>query len=170
MLNFDLAKIEKAFRTYSDQGKQYLLYFHVPGLVWSETERACSWCGHHVENFSDIIRRKDECLFCSYSIRVKGSEVYRGSSIKPFSRGLVHLAVMYNNPKAFGLTYADLNRPDFIVKICVHGSKIYSEEARKANECAEIAAFRPLLMKCDGSDEMLDIKQRRAAMKAAGLV
>lgn len=170
MSTFDLKKIEKAFRTYSDQGKQYLIDYHIPGLAWSETERACSWCRRHVENFDEIVSKKDKCLFCSYSISKNGVEMYRGSSIKPFSRALIHLAVMYNEPKIFGLTYTDLNSPDFSIKFSVHGTKIYSEEARKAREYAEIAAFKPVLMRCNGTDEMLDIKKRRAAMRAAGLV
>lgn len=164
-MSFDLRKIEKAIRSYSDQGKQYLVDYHIPGLAWSETERARSWCKRHVRNYHQMVSRKDECLFCTYGIYINGVEAYRGSSIKPFSRGLIHLAVIYNNPSLFGLTFADLDKPNLSISFKVHGSKLYKEDERKVREYAEIAANKPLLMKADGTDELIDIKQRRAVVK-----
>jgi len=162
---FDLTKIEKALLKYDDQGKKYLIGVHVPGITWSETERARSWSRLHVANFDEMVRRKDECLFCSYSINIKGYEIYRGSSIKPFSRGLVHLANLYNNPSLFGLTFSDLENPRFVIAFKVEGTKLFEEEARKAREYAEISFTKPLIMKANGTDELLDIRQRRAVMK-----
>ena len=172
---FDLKKIErieKALRTYDDQGRLYVVNTYIPGIAFSESDRMRLWAHNkHVVNYGELIKRKKECLFTSYAIILGGKEIYRGSSIKPFSRCLVHLANIYNNPSEWGLTFADLDKSHFLLNFKVQsGSKLFNEDARRARECAEIAFYKPILMKADGTDEMIPLKDRRAAMKAAGVI
>lgn len=164
-------KIQEGLRKYDEEGRLYLVNYHVPGLVFSESDRMRLFAKKRVVNFDELIKRKNECLFSSYAIILGGKEIYRGSSIKPFSRCLVHLANIYNNPSEWGLSFADLDKSHFLLKFKVQsGSKLFNEDARRARECAEIAFYKPILMKADGTDEMIPLKDRRAAMKAAGVI
>ena len=167
-----IMKIERGLRTYDDHAKLYVVNTYIPGIIFSESERMRLWAHNkHVVNFDELIKRKNECLFSSYAIILGGKEIYRGSSIKPFSRCLVHLANIYNNPSEWGLSFADLDKSHFLLKFKVQiGSKLFNEDARRARECAEIAFYKPILMKADGTDEMIPLKDRRAAMKAAGVI
>lgn len=170
---FDLKKIvriEKALRTYDDPGKLYVVNDFVPGILWANSQRARDWGKSHIENFDFILAEREKCLFCSYSIGVGAEKLYLGSSIRPYSRLLVHFSNIYNNPAEWGLCYSDLLNPHFKLKVDVFGDKIYDETRRKKREYDSIKVIRPILMKADGTDEMIPLKDRRAAMKAAGVI
>jgi len=167
---FSGPKILDALKKYDPQGQDYLLNAVIPGLSFHETERAKLWCARHLRCYEDIVSNKDKCCFCTYSMSIGTVEIYRGSSIKPAKRALIHIANWYNNPSLIGCTFRDLDNPNFIIEFKMHGYKLYNEKARKAREYAEIAATRPILMEAKGDDKMIDVKLRRAAMKAAGVI
>ena len=169
------SKILKALQTYSPESQRYLLESFLPAQIFfCSTQLGTIWGSHHIVSFDKLISHREDLLFTTYNLYFKrknqtvAQHVYTGSSIRPNQRILTHCYEIRVNPQKWGLCFSDLD--DIIIDYSISAGCTYDKTKREQAEANLVSLMKPLLMKADGTDAMVEPQERRRKLKEAGII
>ena len=155
--------------SYDPQMQRYCIETLYPALSFIQTERAKLFCAKRVENHKEIYANLDLVRPTYYSIIINGRIIYIGSAYRPFSRAACHITSIMNEPRKWGLTFKDINKKSFKIKVVLGSQIIYNNLNLRREEYKQILKETPCLQFADGSDRLIPMKARREAMRKAGV-
>ena len=132
--------------SYDPQMQRYCIETLYPALSFIKCDRARLWCKKHLENnYKDFIKNLDLVRPTYYSIIINEKITYIGSAYRPFSRAACHITAIMNEPSKWGLTFKDINKKSFKIKVVLGSPIIYNRLNLRREEYKQILKERVVL-------------------------
>lgn len=145
--------------TYSPTFQKYLNNTFNPAQDWALSTEGNEWIRTNIPSLKKLIDKNyNDCLFAVYCIRINGTPLYVGESVRTVRRLCVHAYNLCNFPTLFGLEKENLGSNNISVELLE--TAIYGDNLRKATEWHYISTLKPLLQKSDGSDSCIPKRAR----------
>lgn len=151
---------------YPPSFQHYLKTQFYPAQKWALSREGKSWIIRHIPTLAEMLEnRYDDCIFGIYLIRLNGSPLYVGESVRAVRRLCVHAWHLCTKPELFGLTNTDISSAHIAVEFLKEG--LYAFDLRKAEESFYRDTLKPLLQQTRGSDVCIPCGKRKAAVRNA---
>ena len=164
----NITKAVNQLAAYDPQMQRYCIETLYPALAFLDTSRARLWCSKHLDNYKEIYDHRDQVKPTYYSLFFNNKLIYMGSAYKP-ARIACHIFTLMNEPRKFGLTFSDINKPSFKVRVLFGSEIIYDNTKLRIKEYQQIRQAKPILQLADGTDRLIPLNERREAMRRAGI-